>query len=149
MQRLSAGPLTDLLQPGSELWLDGGHNPAGAAALADTLASLEERSPKPLVLVVGLMGQKDARGYLSFFKGLAASVVAVPIPGAHEAPHAPENIASIASALGFSASTAPDVTAAVRRIEAVGPARRILICGSLYLAGHVLALQSGVSVQSN
>ena len=101
MQRLSGGPLCALLQPGSELWLDGGHNPAGAAAIAETLAALEERAPKPLVLVMGLMGQKDARGVLAPFRGLAQRIVTVPIPGAHEAPFNPEALAALAGEMGI------------------------------------------------
>jgi dihydrofolate synthase/folylpolyglutamate synthase len=149
MQRLNAGPLAALLRPGSELWLDGGHNPAGAEALAETLAALEERAPKPLVLVLGLMGQKDAPGYLTPFRGLARSITAVPIPGAHETPHTPEALAARAAGLGFVVTTATDVGAALRTIEAADGAKRIVICGSLYLAGHVLAAQAGTKVQSN
>lgn len=149
MQRLSAGPLTAMLQPGSELWLDGGHNPAGAQALADTLAGLEERAPKPLVLVLALMGQKNARGYLAHFRGLARQVVTVPIPGAHEAPWPPEALAELARDAGLQASHAGSVPDALARIEAEAGAKRIVICGSLYLAGAVLALQEGVSAQMN
>ena len=149
MQRLVSGPLATGLQPGTELWLDGGHNPAGAAAIADTLASLEERAPKPLFLIVGLMGQKDAAGFLSPFRGLARHITAVPIPGAHEAPHAPHMLAQLAIPLGFAAGTAQSVREAIAKIEAAPGAKRILICGSLYLAGHVLALQQGVATQTN
>ena len=149
MQRLNAGPLLAELQPGSELWLDGGHNPAGAAALADTLAAIEERAPKPLVLVAGLMGQKDANGFLGPFRGLARMIVTVPIPGAHMAPLAPDAFAARAKALGFEAEPAAGVIEALRRIEAAPGAKRIVICGSLYLAGHVLALQEGVAAQTN
>ena len=99
MQRLDSGPLPSLLKPGSELWLDGGHNPAAGRALAQTLADLEERSPKPLHLIVGMMGLKDAGGFLSAFRGLVRHVVTVPIPGAHEAPHAPETLAETARRL--------------------------------------------------
>jgi dihydrofolate synthase / folylpolyglutamate synthase len=149
MQRLSSGPLAQLLPPGSELWLDGGHNPAGAAALADTLAVLEDRNPKPLVLVCGMMGQKDARGFFSSFTGLAREIVCVPIPGAHEQPHVPDALAAIAREMGFKASVAVDVPAAVRQVASPDETRRIVICGSLYLAGHVLAYQTGTRVQSN
>jgi len=150
MQRLDAGPLPSLLQPGTELWLDGGHNPAAGRALAQTLADLEERSPKPLHLIVGMMGLKDAAGFLAPFRGLASHVVTVPIPGAHEAPHAPEALAETAREVGLKAESAPDVEAALKRSDAAaaGP-KRILICGSLYLAGHVLGLQEGVEPQSN
>jgi dihydrofolate synthase/folylpolyglutamate synthase len=150
MQRLDSGPLPSLLKPGSELWLDGGHNPAAGRALAQTLADLEERLPKPLHLIVGMMGLKDSAGFLSAFRGLARHVVTVPIPGAHEAPHAPEVLAETARSVGLEADWAADIETAIRRTDQYEPGpKRILICGSLYLAGHVLALQEGVEPQSN
>jgi dihydrofolate synthase/folylpolyglutamate synthase len=150
MQRLDAGPLPSLLKPGSELWLDGGHNPAAGQNLAQTLADLEERAPKPLYLVVGMMGLKDAAGFLSPFRGLARCCITVPIPGAHEAPFAPDALAEAARSVALKAEAAPGVEAALRRIEALEPgAKRIVIAGSLYLAGHVLALQEGVEPQAN
>jgi dihydrofolate synthase/folylpolyglutamate synthase len=149
MQRLASGPLAAMLRPGSELWLDGGHNPAGAQALADTLAGLEERAPKPLVLVLALMGQKNAAGFLAHFRGLSRQVVTVPIPGAHEAPWPPETLAALARETGFDAAHAGSVPEALQRIEVSPEPKRIVICGSLYLAGAVLALQEGVSTQMN
>ncbi|HEY8245866.1 MAG TPA: folylpolyglutamate synthase/dihydrofolate synthase family protein [Hyphomicrobium sp.] len=150
MQRLDTGPLPSQLKPGSELWLDGGHNPAAGRALAQTMADLEERAPKPLHLIVGMMGLKDAGGFLSAFRGLASYVVTVPIPGAHEAPHAPETLAETAREVGLKAEMAADVAAALKRSEVHEPGpKRILICGSLYLAGHVLGLQEGVEPQAN
>lgn len=150
MQRLDAGPLPSLLRPGAELWLDGGHNPAAGSALAQTLADLEERSPKPLHLIVGMMGLKDAAGFLAPFRGLASHVVTVPIPGAHEAPHAPETLAETAREVGLKAESAADVISALKRTDAYEPGpKRVLICGSLYLAGHVLGLQEGVEPQAN
>jgi dihydrofolate synthase/folylpolyglutamate synthase len=149
MQRLNGGPLAAVLQSGSELWLDGGHNPSGASAIAETLAALDERAPKPIVLVMGMMGQKDARGVLAPFRGLAQSVVTVPIPGAHERPFTPDALAALAQELGFPAVVAEGVPQALAGIEAREGAKRIVICGSLYLAGHVLALQQGTEVQSN
>ena len=150
MQRLDAGPLPSLLKPGSELWLDGGHNPAAGRALAQTMADLEERAPKPLHLIVGMMGLKDAGGFLSAFRGLASHVVTVPIPGAHEAPHAPEALAETAREVGLTAESVSDVAAALKRTDAYEPGpKRILICGFLYLAGHVLGLQEGVEPQAN
>lgn len=144
------GPLLDLLSGGSELWLDGGHNPAAAEVLAQTAADLEERSPRPLFLVVGMMGLKDVTGFLARFEGLARSVHAVPIPGAHEAPLSSEAIVEAARDLGISSEESPSVEAALRSIERqhAGP-KRVLVCGSLYLAGHVLALQAGVEAQPN
>jgi dihydrofolate synthase/folylpolyglutamate synthase len=151
MQRLDGGPLPDLLKtPGTELWLDGGHNPAAGQVLAQTLADLEERSPKPLYLVVGMMGLKDAAGFLSPFRGLARHVVTVPIPGAHETPFAPDKLAQVAENAGLNAETADSIEAALIRTDRLsGEAKRVLICGSLYLAGHVLARQEGVEPQSN
>jgi dihydrofolate synthase/folylpolyglutamate synthase len=150
MQRLDAGPLPQLLSPGSELWLDGGHNPAAGAVVAQTLADLEERAPKPLFLIVGMMALKDATGFLAPFSGLASYVLTVPIPGAHEATHAPEALAEAARAVQLEAESCASVDQALRRIEQrQAGVKRVLICGSLYLAGEVLALQDGVAKQPN
>lgn len=150
MQRIDGGPLPALLKPGSELWLDGGHNPAAGRFLAETLADLEERAPKPLYLVVGMLGLKDAAGFLGAFRGLARHVVGVPIPGSHESPFEPDQLAEAARTVSLNAEGAESVEAALKRIEAIDPGpKRILIAGSLYLAGHVLALQEGVEPQAN
>jgi len=150
MQRLDHGPLSRLLAPGSELWLDGAHNEDAARAIAQTLAELDDRLPKPVGLVVGMMGHKDAPAFFQHFRGLVRRVVTVPIPRAHEATHDPVALAKTAIAAGLAADAAPDVEAAIARLQKVeaGPIR-ILICGSLYLAGHVLALQEGVQAQMN
>jgi dihydrofolate synthase/folylpolyglutamate synthase len=132
-----------------ELWLDGGHNPAGAAAIAETLAALDERAPKPIVLVIGLMGQKDARGVLANFRGLVQSIVTVPIPGPHDTTYAPEDLANLAREMGFAAEASTGVVEALTRIETSKTAKRILICGSLYLAGYVIAMQEGAQTQMN
>ena len=150
MQRLDSGPLPEMLRPGTELWLDGGHNPAAGQVLAQSLADLEDKSSKPLILVVGMMGLKDAAGFLMPFRGLARRVYTVPIPGAHEAPFSPERLAEVASSCGFSAVACGGIEDALRRADAVEPGpKRVMICGSLYLAGHVLGLQAGVLPQSN
>ncbi len=149
MQRLDNGPLTQLLAVGSELWLDGGHNPAGAQAIAQTLGDLEERAPKPAALVVGMLGTKDARGFFEHFSGLVRRVVTVPIPGTDTARDASE-VATLARAAGFTADATDGVESALRLLqEREGVPLRIMICGSLYLAGHVLALQEGVKPQTN
>ena len=150
MQRLDGALWLQGLPERSEVWLDGGHNPAGGQAIAQAFADLEEKAPKPLCLIVGMMGLKDTAGFLTPFRGLAKRVVAVPIPGAHEAPHPPQAVAAVASGLGFSADASDGVRAALARIaaETTTPVR-VLICGSLYLAGHVLALNAGVTQQSN
>src|SRR5665213_642186 len=84
LQRLAQGRLVDLAPTGSELWLDGGHNPDGGRAIAAALADLEERVSRPLVLIVGMLASKDCAGFLSNFTGLARRMVAVPVPGAEK-----------------------------------------------------------------
>lgn len=142
MQQLTSGPLPDIVGPDVELWLDGGHNPAAGDMLADTLASFEERSPKPVYLVIGMMGQKDALGFLAPFRGLVRGIYTVPIPGAHEAPHNQEKLAEVAQSAGMQAVDRESIVDALETISALpeGP-KRVLICGSLYLAGYVLTLQ--------
>jgi dihydrofolate synthase/folylpolyglutamate synthase len=150
MQQLNSGPLSQLLEPGSELWLDGGHNPAGGRVLAETLAELEERAPKTAVLVAGMMGQKDAAGFLENFRGLVSRIQTVPIPGSPDTAYDAADLAAAAAALGFNAEPSPDVETAIKQVQVlVGEPVRILVCGSLYLAGHVLALQEGIEAQAN
>ena len=134
MQRLRQGPLVDAAGPGAELWLDGGHNPAGGQAIAATLAAMPRR---PTHLVCGMLNTKDVVGYMRPLAARADSLTAIAIPG--EANTLPaEATAEAASRAGIPASTAPDAETAVARIVADQPAARILICGSLYLAGRVL-----------
>ncbi|MEZ5855367.1 MAG: folylpolyglutamate synthase/dihydrofolate synthase family protein [Hyphomicrobiaceae bacterium] len=123
MQRLASGPLVDLVGPDAELWLDGGHNPAGGAVLAESLADLEERAPAPVTLVVGMMGQKDAGAFLGAFRGLVEQIITVPIPGAHEAPFTPEALAGIANGLGFLATPAPSLVEGLELARGEGLAR--------------------------
>lgn len=140
MQRLPTGALIAHAPEGAELWLDGGHNPGGGAVVAGALAELEERYPRPLVLVVGMLAAKDVSGFLAHFVGLAREVIAVPVPDS-EAGMPPEDLAAAAAHLGFSASVARDVEGALDGLTAypLSPPPRVLICGSLYLAGAVLA----------
>ena len=139
MQRLTQGKLVTLAPPGSEIWLDGGHNPDGGRAVSVALADLEERAPKPLVMIIGMLGTKDFEGYLRSFSGLARRLYAVPVPDA-ERSLAPKQIADAANNLGVPAETAADVEAALAAVTtmALDPPPRILIGGSLYLAGDVL-----------
>ena len=142
MQRLDTGPLPAIVGDATELWLDGGHNPAAGEMLADTLAGLDEKAPKPVYLVVGMMGQKDALGFLAPFRGLVRGVFTVPIPGAHETPHSEEALADVAHNAGLNAVPKRGVVEALKAIASLNDeTKRILICGSLYLAGHVLTLQ--------
>jgi dihydrofolate synthase / folylpolyglutamate synthase len=140
LQRLNRGRLPGLAPPGSEIWLDGGHNPDGGRVLAAALADLEERSAAPLVLVAGMLGTKDTDGFLRNFLGLARELIAVPIP-AQMAARPAEEVCAIAQRVGLTASTAPSVEAALASLHDFVWDRppRVLICGSLYLAGEVLA----------
>jgi dihydrofolate synthase/folylpolyglutamate synthase len=144
LQRLTQGPLCAAAPEGAEIWLDGGHNPHGALARARAMADLEERAEKPLYLVCGLLATKDATGFLSAFRGLARHVSTVAIPGEVESCGA-GSLYDAARVSGLEASPADDVEDAILQIAAWTRARahegppRILICGSLALAGHVLA----------
>src|SRR6516164_6788338 len=140
MQRLAQGALAKLVPAGAELWLDGGHNIDGGRAVADALADLEERVPRPLILVVGMLSTKDCGGFLSNFAGLAQRIVAVPIP-AQEKSMPADAIAEAARTVGIPAQTSTDIKSALAIIYsyALAPPPRILITGSLYLAGAVLA----------
>ena len=147
LQRLPPGPLTALAPAGSELWLDGGHNPAGGRVLAAGLADLEERVPRPLILVVGMLANKDVEGFLANFAGLARRVIAVPM-GEAENGHAPQAIADAARRAGIPAEARASVAEELTRAGQLNtePAPRILITGSLYLAGAVLAANESVPV---
>ncbi|MCC6890528.1 MAG: bifunctional folylpolyglutamate synthase/dihydrofolate synthase [Hyphomicrobiales bacterium] len=139
MQRLSVGRLPALLPTGGELWLDGGHNAEGGRAIANALADLEERVSRPLVLIVGMLASKDAAAFLRNFAGLARSLLAIPIPDQAKC-IAPDVIVTLALAAGLPAETATDVEdalAAVGRLR-LDPPPRVMIAGSLYLAGEVL-----------
>jgi dihydrofolate synthase/folylpolyglutamate synthase len=140
MQRLGPGPLVAMAPPGSEVWLDGGHNADGGRVIAAALADLEERVSRPLVLIAGMMGNKDAAGFLAHFAGLTRHLVAVTIPGEDNAMPAAQ-LAEAARRHGLRAETADSVEAALRALAelAYETPPRILITGSLYLAGHVLA----------
>jgi dihydrofolate synthase / folylpolyglutamate synthase len=138
MQRLSHGRLAALLPPESELWLDGGHNADGGRAVAAALADLEERVSRPLVLIVGMLSTKDSEGFLRNFSGLARRVIAVPIHQDKALPAA--DLADIAKNIGIPAIARDDVESALAvagKLE-LAPAPRVLITGSLYLAGEVL-----------
>lgn len=134
MQRLRRGPLVAAAGPEAELWLDGGHNPAAGLAVA---GAIERLPPRPLHLVVGMLRTKDVAGFLRPLAGVAASLHGVDIPGEAATLSAAETVAA-AQALGLAARPAADVADAVARIAASTPDCRILICGSLYLAGRVL-----------
>ncbi|MEM9234049.1 MAG: folylpolyglutamate synthase/dihydrofolate synthase family protein, partial [Pseudomonadota bacterium] len=141
MQRLTKGPLVEMVEkhtgdPG-EIWLDGGHNPHAAQALARTLADLEERSPRPAILICGMQANKDAAGFFEAFEDLVSTVFTVEAPAGK--PFSAEELAGIAQSAGVPAEAMPSVTRSVEQAM-VDTGRsgegmpRILICGSLYLA---------------
>ncbi|MFQ5564222.1 MAG: bifunctional folylpolyglutamate synthase/dihydrofolate synthase [Parvularculaceae bacterium] len=142
IQRLKAGPLIDLartiLGQEPEVWLDGGHNPHAGRAVAAAMADMEERASKPLVLITGMQANKDADGYFAAFADMALAVFGVAAD--HQGAAAPSVIVEAAERAGIFAQVCPSLKEAMRRacLEAED-APRILICGSLYLAGEVLA----------
>ena len=145
LQRLSQGRLLALAPESSELWLDGGHNPDGGRVVAAALADLEERVSRPLVLIIGMLSTKDHEGFLRNFTGLARRVLAVPIQG-QEKSLPPELIAETVRRVGMPAESHDGIEAALTataRLDLEQPPR-ILITGSLYLAGEVLALNDTV-----
>ncbi|MEZ5676173.1 MAG: folylpolyglutamate synthase/dihydrofolate synthase family protein [Thalassovita sp.] len=133
MQRLRQGPLIDAA-PQADLWLDGGHNPAAGLALAAHLASLPKR---PTYLICGMLNTKDITDYLSPMAPHVTRLTAVSIPGETNTLPA-DTTAQAAQKSGMQADTAASVLDAVRQIAASDPHARILICGSLYLAGAIL-----------
>jgi len=136
MQRLTDGRLvTPFADRIAEIWLDGGHNPGSSVAIAEVLADLHERSPRPLDLVVGMTETKNVDGFLRPFAGLVRSLVAVSIDG--HAAHAPEDLVAAASKLGIRAHAANSIDDALLAL-ADPPGARVLICGSLFLAGNFL-----------
>jgi dihydrofolate synthase/folylpolyglutamate synthase len=138
LQRLAPGPVTALLPAGSELWLDGAHNPAAAR----TIAAWLDTAPfgqRPLHLVLGVLASKDLAGLLRPFSGPSLTIHSVPVPG--HAHHEPASIAAEARKLGLSAQASESVEAALAAIAGLRPggeAPAVLIMGSLYLAGAVL-----------
>jgi dihydrofolate synthase / folylpolyglutamate synthase len=140
MQRLTAGALVDQAPPGAELWLDGGHNADGGRVAAAALGDLEERVSRPLVVISGMMANKDAGAFLANFAGLTRHIIAVPIPDRDNS-MPPDRLADAARALGMRVETSSGIEAALRSLTklAYEIPPRILITGSLYLAGPVLA----------
>jgi len=142
LQRLAPGAIPGA-PAGAELWLDGGHNEAAGEVLAAHMAALEERRAAPLHLIVGMLESKDPAAFLRHFAGLAKSVRTVTIPGA-SASWSAEALAEAGRRAGLAATPAAGVRDAAaelaRDAEGVGgdAAPRVLICGSLYLAGWLL-----------
>ena len=138
MQKLGPGALSALVPAETELWLDGGHNPSAGRVLAQAFSELNDRHSRPLVLIWGMLNTKDVGSFIGCFAGVASRVVTITIPDEENAVKA-EALAESARAHGLAAETAHSLEAALRQASLTVPAPRILICGSLYLAGRVLA----------
>jgi len=136
LQHLTSGALVHEMPAGWELWLDGGHNLSAAHALADFAQS---RNDQPLHVIAGMLNNRDAVEFLRILAPRVASMRIVAIPG-EENTHDPAAVAQAARAAGLDAQAASNVTDAIRGIKDSGPPARVLICGSLYLAGSVLAM---------
>jgi dihydrofolate synthase / folylpolyglutamate synthase len=144
LQRLHKGPLVEAAPKGAEVWLDGGHNVHGAEAVSRAMADMEEHGERPLYLICGMLANKDALGFLRAFNGLARHVVTVAIPG-EAASLGAGALYDTARRAGLDAAPAEDLDDAMlqvtawSRLDQTDVPPRILICGSLYLAGKVLA----------
>jgi dihydrofolate synthase/folylpolyglutamate synthase len=139
MQRLTNGKLIALAPAGSEIWLDGGHNLDGGRIIAAALADLEERVSRPLVLIVGMLASKDAEGFLRNFTGLTRRLLTLPIH--QDKTLTSDALAEVARKVGIPADPCGSIEAALTQAGRLdlSPPPRILITGSLYLAGEVLA----------
>lgn len=140
LQRLQPGALHGFAGPKSQIWLDGGHNAAAGAVLAEHMAA--RAGPGPLHLVWGMMATKEAAEFLAPFRALDLRLYTVGIPGEPNAFDAP-SLAEIARSVGFDAVICDDVTTALCTVHALDPSPTVLIAGSLYLAGQVLRLHLG------
>ncbi|MBN9066672.1 MAG: bifunctional folylpolyglutamate synthase/dihydrofolate synthase, partial [Rhizobiales bacterium] len=142
LQRLASGRLAELAPEGAELWLDGGHNPGAGTVIAEAMATQEERLARPLFLITGMINTKDQTGYFRAFEGMARHVFTVPVRMS-ESGVPPEELAVRASEAGLSAEPVASVENALKLLRDTWDASetppRILISGSLYLAGEVLA----------
>ncbi|MGP0058031.1 MAG: bifunctional folylpolyglutamate synthase/dihydrofolate synthase [Beijerinckiaceae bacterium] len=141
LQRLTRGPVPEVAPPGAEIWLDGGHNEDCGRVLAQAMADFEDNVQRPLILICGTLASKDTGAILRAFKGLAQEVLAVPVTGEHVV-RTPGEVAALANVEGIPAVACESFEQALRFLAArawrVPP--RILITGSLYLAGEVLRL---------
>jgi dihydrofolate synthase / folylpolyglutamate synthase len=131
------GTLPGLLPQGSEIWLDGGHNAHGAAALSAALREIDARRPLPLVMIVGMMNTRKPADFFAPFAGMAQKVFGLTIPGEPNA-HPAQAIVTGAEAAGLPAEVSKSILNALAAVTEAGTPARVVFCGSLYLAGHVL-----------
>ncbi len=142
LQRLTDGRLMAHAPAGAEIWVDGGHNPGAGEVIAEAMANFEEKQPRPLYLITGMINTKDPVGYFKAFAGLAEKVFCVPIRGS-DAMIDPVILANAAYDAGLVAepiSTVGEALDAIKEIlDPAKPPPRILVGGSLYLVGDVLS----------
>ena len=142
MQRLDHGKLVAFAPKGSEIWLDGGHNPGAGVVIAEALAEREDRHERPLFMITGMINTKDASGYFKAFDDMVRHIFTVPV-AMSDAGVPPEKLANMALDAGLSAEPVSSVESALKLLgeswNGLEAAPRILIGGSLYLAGQVLA----------
>ncbi|KQT64394.1 MULTISPECIES: bifunctional folylpolyglutamate synthase/dihydrofolate synthase [unclassified Aureimonas] len=146
MQRITSGPLAAAAVKGSEIWLDGGHNPGAGAVIAEALAEMEDRVQRPLFIIAGMLNTKDPVGFFEAFAGMVRHVFTVPIRSS-DAGADPDSLTDAAMEAGLDAEPCESVEEAIRLVSTgwqSQPAPRFLICGSLYLVGEVLA-ESGLA----
>jgi len=137
-QRLTKGPLATMAR-GADLWIDGAHNPHAARALAEACAKLAARDGRPLTLIVGMLGRKDASGFFAAFADLAPRVFTTGFNSPSATP--PDSLAAAAQSQGLQARVADGVADALgQALSAEGQRPHIVICGSLHFIGDVLAL---------
>lgn len=145
LQKLPEGKLRELAPEGAEVWIDGGHNPGAGAVIAEALAGMEERDPRPLFVIAGMIATKDQTGYFRNFTGMAKRVFTVPVEGS-DAGVPNDELAARAMEAGLEAEPISSVGSALLLLKESGgadqPPPRIIICGSLYLVGAVLAENS-------
>ncbi|WP_185985391.1 bifunctional folylpolyglutamate synthase/dihydrofolate synthase [Aureimonas mangrovi] len=141
LQGLTSGALHALAAPGSEIWIDGGHNPGAGVVVAEAIADMEDRVQRPLFLISGMLSTKEPVGFFEAFAGMARRVFTVPIASSN-AGMSPDDLADAAIEAGLDAEPCDSVAEAIRLVSTgwrSEPAPRFLICGSLYLVGEVLA----------
>lgn len=141
MQRLARGRVVEEAPSGAEVWLDGGHNADAGEVVAAAMADLEDRVSRPLFLIAGMLATKDPTAFFRPFSGLVRHVFTVRVPG-QEAAIEPAALADAAEHADLSAEPVGSVRTALRLLAEnwrFEPPPRILVCGSLYLVGDVLA----------
>ncbi len=147
LQRITTGKIVELAPPGAEIWIDGGHNPGAGEVIAEAMAGFEEKQARPLFLIAGMINTKDQVGYFKAFADIAQYVFTVPIHGT-DAAIDPVVLAHAVFDAGLVAAPTSSIEEALeeltKRLAPGKPAPRILIGGSLYLAGNALALNGTV-----